>query len=696
MSSFGATFSSGIQDVAAILSLFGTEEGRGGYLYAAITPVSIFGSLGPAKAAVSIMFASVPFVGARTLRHLGFEAKGDALAITMLDGDRYVAERRLLKLLNKHYVRSAQNLSIDHPALPYRPFPFPLRPWNLKLLLASLFVAWLGVTPYIHFSLHHTSSHALTLFFPFCRVVGGLLCVFPGQLILQYRIEKILKQRILFKGINDLLNDWNVKIPTRYIHPWNESPRIRSTPMAKTRNAAPFIDLLSQVLHLPAKSTPAELALAMKPYLTDTWGWLTMLSALLLGFLMTLVGYVGCFTIVQNSSVPSDTYIWLGAEAVLAAIRLLTWASNPSWDDSDGLWLKVHPRKSKPLQHTLGTDENPPGTFKIIHETRFWEALTAYAGPVNINEMRKIHGFRHWYSWIRRKTAQGSTEMLYIILEGKHTVLCRMREDTQDIEFHRADLTINPGHAMQLETLEEDHELLKWPSEFRISVFEHYNFILSSKGGDCVPIRVSWPLSESSVSGPTDIAIGVPDGGNGSHRPRDGERATPVDDSDNTQTWSRLQGTVGSTLSGTQLTYTEFSVCFRIISNNATSRGLHRRLSTYLSGYTQSIRQQALALGSDRDLAYFYNERWRTYSRGALSLNRLFRPINSNLVKVEHQRSEDTVDTVKNMAFAQWNGNVLQALSVRLSVNPAMAIEVERTLASFMSRDLSPYDLRHL
>ncbi|KAJ7452231.1 hypothetical protein FB451DRAFT_1050880, partial [Mycena latifolia] len=116
MSSFGATFSSGIQDVSAILSLFGTEEcelhvgsalrggGRGGYLYAAITPVSIFGSLGPAKAAVSIMFASVPLVGARTLRHLGFEAKGDALAITVLDGDRYVAERRLLKFLNKHYV----------------------------------------------------------------------------------------------------------------------------------------------------------------------------------------------------------------------------------------------------------------------------------------------------------------------------------------------------------------------------------------------------------------------------------------------------------------------------------------------------------------------------------------------------------------------------------------------------------------
>ncbi|KAJ7486503.1 hypothetical protein FB451DRAFT_998470, partial [Mycena latifolia] len=114
--SFGTTISSGIQDVSAILSLFGTEEcelhvgsalrggGRGGYLYAAITPVSIFGSLGPAKAAFSIMCISLRFIGARTLQHMGFEAKGDAVAITMPDGDRYVAETRLLELLNKHYV----------------------------------------------------------------------------------------------------------------------------------------------------------------------------------------------------------------------------------------------------------------------------------------------------------------------------------------------------------------------------------------------------------------------------------------------------------------------------------------------------------------------------------------------------------------------------------------------------------------
>ncbi|KAJ7714698.1 hypothetical protein DFH07DRAFT_762964, partial [Mycena maculata] len=116
--SFGSTLSGGIQDLSAILSLFGTEEcekhvgsalrggGRGGYLYAAITPLSIFGSLGPAKAAFTIVISSLPGVGARMLRDLGLEAKGDVLKVAMLEGNQYVAETRLLELLYKYYVRS--------------------------------------------------------------------------------------------------------------------------------------------------------------------------------------------------------------------------------------------------------------------------------------------------------------------------------------------------------------------------------------------------------------------------------------------------------------------------------------------------------------------------------------------------------------------------------------------------------------
>ncbi|KAJ6569077.1 hypothetical protein B0H19DRAFT_1024272, partial [Mycena capillaripes] len=119
MSSFVSTFASGIQDISAILSLFGTEEcqlhvesalrggNRGGYLYAAITPLSIFGSLGPAKAAFGIMAASLPRSGAKRLQDMAFEAKGDVLAMVMLEEERYVAEIRLLDLLKKYHVHNS-------------------------------------------------------------------------------------------------------------------------------------------------------------------------------------------------------------------------------------------------------------------------------------------------------------------------------------------------------------------------------------------------------------------------------------------------------------------------------------------------------------------------------------------------------------------------------------------------------------
>ncbi|KAJ7852174.1 hypothetical protein B0H14DRAFT_2354910, partial [Mycena olivaceomarginata] len=116
--SFGTTISSGIQDISAILSLLGTEqcevhvgsalrgEKRGGYLYAAVAPLSIFGSLGVAKAAFTIMLLGIPRVGGKILQQMGFEAKGDVLSLLMpVTGNRgYEAEIRLPGLLQRHHL----------------------------------------------------------------------------------------------------------------------------------------------------------------------------------------------------------------------------------------------------------------------------------------------------------------------------------------------------------------------------------------------------------------------------------------------------------------------------------------------------------------------------------------------------------------------------------------------------------------
>ncbi|KAJ7745945.1 hypothetical protein DFH07DRAFT_748667, partial [Mycena maculata] len=113
---FDTTLAAGIQDLSAILSLLGTEQcerhvgsalrggRRGGYLYAAVTPISIFGSLGVAKATFSIMFASLPRFGAARLKHLGFEPAGDAVKMITLEGGCYLAEVYFLELLKKHFI----------------------------------------------------------------------------------------------------------------------------------------------------------------------------------------------------------------------------------------------------------------------------------------------------------------------------------------------------------------------------------------------------------------------------------------------------------------------------------------------------------------------------------------------------------------------------------------------------------------
>ncbi|KAF8168963.1 hypothetical protein K438DRAFT_1514512, partial [Mycena galopus ATCC 62051] len=89
---FGSTLTSGIQDISAFLPILGTEKcerhvGRaleGGYLYAAATPLSLFGCLGIVKAAVSILIASVSspsFHGAKHLANAGFALEGSTATL---------------------------------------------------------------------------------------------------------------------------------------------------------------------------------------------------------------------------------------------------------------------------------------------------------------------------------------------------------------------------------------------------------------------------------------------------------------------------------------------------------------------------------------------------------------------------------------------------------------------------------------
>ncbi|KAF8803171.1 hypothetical protein BYT27DRAFT_7007316, partial [Phlegmacium glaucopus] len=113
----GTTLISGIQDIAAILPLLGTEQCEvqvssaltRGYLYAAATPMSIFGSLGMVIAGFKTLAACFlfrNFEGAKILGNMGFEPRGENLSLIMVDGKgkdkgRYIIETRMDELIKE-------------------------------------------------------------------------------------------------------------------------------------------------------------------------------------------------------------------------------------------------------------------------------------------------------------------------------------------------------------------------------------------------------------------------------------------------------------------------------------------------------------------------------------------------------------------------------------------------------------------
>jgi hypothetical protein len=92
MSGIGSTLTGGIQDVAAILPLLGTAQCSDqvssaltrGYLYAAASPMSIFGSL---KTLV-VCFSFRNIERAKILGNMGFEPRGENLSLIMVETGR--------------------------------------------------------------------------------------------------------------------------------------------------------------------------------------------------------------------------------------------------------------------------------------------------------------------------------------------------------------------------------------------------------------------------------------------------------------------------------------------------------------------------------------------------------------------------------------------------------------------------------
>ena len=191
----GSTLTGGIQNIAGILPLLGTEQCAihvssaltRGYLYAASAPMSIFGSIGVVSAGFKTLVACFAFgdiEGAKVLGNMGFEPQGENLSLIMVEGGkgenrgRYIIENRIDELIEELNVDKNRIIGVSHKSAG----------WNIKMMATTALLSVLSITPYIYINLgvNHLNLKKGTIWvFPILRSTGGFISAVLIQLLIQ-------------------------------------------------------------------------------------------------------------------------------------------------------------------------------------------------------------------------------------------------------------------------------------------------------------------------------------------------------------------------------------------------------------------------------------------------------------------------------------------------------------------------------
>ena len=115
----------------------------------------------------------------------------------------------------------------------------------------------------------------------------------------------------------------------------------------------------------------------------DAITWL-LLFLLLIGLVASVVGYVGCFSVVQNSTLDIGPVIWLIFQVWLSVVRLTIWAWNPTKDGVPSLEIILELDEHKVLP-TCNKDNEDILRYKVLPLTRardFLKIITSFAGLI--------------------------------------------------------------------------------------------------------------------------------------------------------------------------------------------------------------------------------------------------------------------------------------------------------------------------
>ena len=347
----GSTLTGGIQDIAAILPLLGTEQCSDqvssaltrGYLYAAATPMSIFGSLGMVTAELKTLvscFSLGGIEGAKILGNMGFEPEGENLSLIMVEAGkgknigRYIIETRMEELIKEFSIDKSRITGVSHKSAA----------WNVKMVATTALLCTLSIAPYIHLNLGANElNKSTTWVFPVLRATGGFITATFIQLLLQRRITTLSNEYLEYLK---LVNRDQLPEPNTDIEAAVEPSDTRKRQM-------------------------------------DARTWV-MLCLLFIGLAASIVGYVGCFSVVQNSTSTFGPVSWLCLEAGLSIMRLGIWAWNPTSDDAPPLEITLELDEYKPLP-TCNKDDEEIFENKVLPLTRardFLKTITSFAGLI--------------------------------------------------------------------------------------------------------------------------------------------------------------------------------------------------------------------------------------------------------------------------------------------------------------------------
>jgi hypothetical protein len=227
----GTALVTGIQDISAFLAIIGTEQCerhvgaalQGGFLYAAATPMSLFGSVGVIKVSASILVASISPFWATILTDAGFSIEGAVAGViaatprTQRNASKYSVPwfrhwPWLARLRRAHTMKNNQEQHItippyiaaqkfkellekQHIVEPQLALQFNYSRWNGWLCIWTGLLSGLNIIPYIPFILDDRppSKPIPAWAFPLTRIVGSAVAVVVCQMIIQIQMERILR-----------------------------------------------------------------------------------------------------------------------------------------------------------------------------------------------------------------------------------------------------------------------------------------------------------------------------------------------------------------------------------------------------------------------------------------------------------------------------------------------------------------------